>query len=85
MSVSHPWPAAAVLLGHGPAGGSHPKQPEHRRQLVIGISGRVEVTATGETRTFGPGDILLVEDIKGSGHSSHTPDGFTAAFVVLDP
>ena len=85
MSVSPPWPAAAVLLGHGPAGGSHPKQPEHRRQLVIGISGRVEVTATGETRAFGPGDILLVEDIEGFGHSSRTPDGFVAAFVVLDP
>ena len=25
MSVSQPWPAAAVLLGHGPAGGSHPR------------------------------------------------------------
>ena len=85
MSVSQPWPAAAVLLGHGPAGGSHPKQPEHRRQLVIGISGRVEVTATGETRTFGPGDILLVEDIEGFGHSSRTSEGFVAAFVVLDP
>ena len=85
MSVSQPWQAVAVLLGHGPAGGSHPKQLEHWRQLVIGISGRVEVTATCETRTFGPGDILLVEDTKGFGHSSRTSDGFVAAFVVLDP
>jgi len=82
MSVSQPWQAAAVLFGHGPAGGS---QPEHRRQLVIGISGRVEVTATGETRTFGPGDILLVEDTDGFGHSSRTSEGFVAAFVVLEP
>src|SRR5207244_3843621 len=66
-------------------GGSHPEQPEHRRQLVVGISGRAEVTATGETRAFGPGDILLVEDTDGFGHSSRTPDGFVAAFVVLDP
>jgi hypothetical protein len=85
MSVSQPWQAAAVLFGHGPAGGSHPEQPEHRRQLVIGISGRVEVTATGETRTFGPGDILLVEDTEGFGHSSQSAEGFLAAFVVLDP
>jgi len=42
MSVSGPWRAAAVGFGHGPAGGSHPEQPGHRRQLVIGISGRVE-------------------------------------------
>jgi hypothetical protein len=36
-------------------------------------------------RTFGPGDILLVEDTEGFGHSSRTSDGFVAAFVVLDP
>jgi hypothetical protein len=47
------WPMVPITRlsadadGHGPAGGSHPEQPEHRRQLVIGISGRVEVTATG--------------------------------------
>ncbi len=34
---------------------------------------------------FGPGDVLLVEDTDGFGHSSRTPDGFVAAFVVLDP
>ena len=50
------------------------------------IGGRtVEEAATGEIRTFGPGDILLVEDTEGFGHSSRTPDGFVAAFVVLDP
>ena len=37
MGVSEPWQAVAVLLGHGPAGGSHPEQPEHQRQLVIGL------------------------------------------------
>jgi hypothetical protein len=47
------------------------------------ISGRVEVTASGETRTFGPGDVLLVEDTEGLGHSSRSAEGFLAAFVVL--
>jgi hypothetical protein len=85
MSVSQPWPASAVLLGHGPAGGGHEQQPEHQRQLVIGVSGRVEVTATGETRGFGPGDVLLVEDTEGLGHSSRTSEGFVAAFSPLGP
>lgn len=85
MGVSQPWPASAVLFGRGPAGGSHGEQPEHRRQLVFGVSGRVEVTATGETRTFGPGDVLLVEDTEGFGHSSQSPEGFVAAFVLLEP
>jgi quercetin dioxygenase-like cupin family protein len=83
MSVSRPFQASAVLFGRGPAGGSHPEQPEHARQLVVGISGRVEVTASGETRTFGPGDVLLVEDTEGLGHSSRSAEGFLAAFVVL--
>jgi hypothetical protein len=83
FSVSAPWAASAALLGGGPAGGSHPEQPEHHRQLIIGVSGTVEVTATGATRTFGPGDVLLVEDTEGIGHSSRSATGFVAAFVVL--
>lgn len=85
MSISAPWQASAVLFGRGPAGGSHAEQPEQRRQLVVGISGRVKVTASGETRTFGPGDVLLVEDTEGFGHSSESAEGFLAAFVVLEP
>jgi len=85
MSVSEPWQASAVLFGRGAAGGSHPNQPERRRQLVIGVSGTVEVTATGETRTFGPGDVLLVEDTSGVGHSSRSSEGFVGAFVLLEP
>ena len=85
MSVSEAWQASGVLFGRGAAGGSHSEQPEHRRQLVIGVSGTVEVTATGETRTFGPGDVLLVEDTTGVGHSSRSSEGFVGAFVLLEP
>lgn len=85
MSVSGPWQASAVVFGRGAAGGSHPDQPEQRRQLVIGLSGTVEVTAIGETRTFGPGDVLLVEDTSGVGHSSRSSEGFVGAFVLLEP
>jgi quercetin dioxygenase-like cupin family protein len=83
LSVSQPWTASSVLLGRGPAGGSHAEQPEHQRQLVIGVAGTVEVTATGETRVFGAGDVLLVEDTEGVGHSSRSSTGFVAAFVLL--
>jgi quercetin dioxygenase-like cupin family protein len=85
MSVSEPWQASAVLFGRGPAGGSHPEQPEHQRQLIVGISGTVEITASGATRTFRPGDVLLVEDTTGVGHSSRSSEGFTAAVVQLEP
>ena len=85
LSVSEPWPASAVRFGRGVAGGGHPDQPEPRRQLVVIVSGSVEVTATGDTRTFGPGDVLLVEDTTGAGHSSRSSEGFVGAIVVLEP
>lgn len=34
-------------------------------------------------RTFGPGDVLLVEDTRGFGHASRSSEGFVAAFVPL--
>ena len=81
-SLSQPMPAAAVLFARAPAG-SHGEQPESQRQLAVGVSGTVEITASGEARTFGPGDVLLIEDTEGVGHSSRT-SGFTAAVIVLD-
>jgi hypothetical protein len=83
LSVSEPMPASAVLFGRAPAGGSHPEQPESRRQLMICLSGSGEITASGETRVFRPGDVLLVEDVEGVGHSSSTSEGFTVVAVVL--
>jgi quercetin dioxygenase-like cupin family protein len=54
-----------------------------RRQWVIVLSGRVEVTTSdGERRQFGPGAFVLVEDIVGKGHVSTplTPD---YSFVMI--
>jgi hypothetical protein len=45
--------------------------PAPRRQFVIHLTGQIETRASdGETRTFGPGDILLMEDRSGKGHIS---------------
>jgi hypothetical protein len=42
-----------------------------RRQFVVNLSGEVEITVSdGETRRFGPGSILLAEDVDGKGHIS---------------
>ncbi|MBI3743562.1 MAG: hypothetical protein HY261_04670 [Chloroflexi bacterium] len=39
------------------------------RQYVITLAGRIEIeTSDGEKRVFGPGDILLTEDVQGEGH-----------------
>src|ERR1700720_4962478 len=42
-----------------------------RRQFVINLTGEVEITVSdGEKRRFGPGSILLAEDVTGKGHIS---------------
>ena len=50
---------------------------------MICVSGSGEITASGETRTFRTGDVLLVEDVDGVGHSSSTAEGFTVVAVIL--
>ncbi|MFJ4656914.1 hypothetical protein ACIP5Y_37100 [Nocardia sp. NPDC088792] len=45
--------------------------PAPARQWVVMIRGTIEVTTTaGEKRVFGPGDLLLVSDTEGLGHST---------------
>jgi len=84
LSVSPPMPASAAFFVRAPAGGGHPEQPEAQRRLAIVVSGEVEITASGETRVGRPGDVLLVEDTEGAGHSSRTGPGFTAIMITLD-
>ncbi|MBM7784880.1 cupin domain-containing protein [Tenggerimyces flavus] len=83
LAVSAPLQASAVLFAAGPKEGSHPEQPESRRQLIIGLQGSAEIITRDETRTLGPGDVLLAEDLEGPGHASRSTEGFSAVVVVL--
>ena len=54
-----------------PAGWSSDWHPSSARNLFFVLSGEWEVTASdGESRRFGVGSVLLVEDTTGKGHSS---------------
>lgn len=54
-----------------PAGWSSHWHPSSARNLFFVLSGEWEVTASdGESRSFGVGSVLLVEDTTGKGHSS---------------
>jgi hypothetical protein len=45
------------------------------RMLQSYLSGAVEVTASdGQSRRFGPGSLLLLEDTRGQGHSTRILD-----------
>jgi hypothetical protein len=49
----------------------HPEAPHRspRRQFAVHLRGSAEVeVSSGEVRTFGPGDVVLLEDIDGAGH-----------------
>jgi hypothetical protein len=47
-----------------------------RRQLIVLLDGAIELEVSdGEKRSFGGGDILLVEDTTGRGHRTRTTDG----------
>ena len=50
--------------------------PAPRRQYIINLDGGVKITASdGESREIGPGEVILVEDIKGKGHLSQSIGG----------
>jgi len=58
--------------------------PTPARQFIIPLSGEMELQASdGKTRTFAPGDILLVENTKGKGHASRMVSSSLGVFAVI--
>ena len=55
-----------------------------RRQYTITISGEVEIgTGDGTVRRFGPGTVLLAEDLTGQGHTTRVVGTETRITVVV--
>jgi len=87
LSLSAFLPASQVGFMNAPAGWASDWHPSSARNLFFVISGEWEVTASdGETRRFGVGSVLLVEDTNGQGHSSRVVSEVDslAALVKLD-
>jgi len=64
-------PATHYGFVSAPAGWRSDWHASEGRNFFVVISGEWEINASdGETRRFGPGDTLLVEDMTGRGHSS---------------
>ncbi len=64
-------PATQFGFMNAPAGWSSEWHPTSARNIFFVLTGEWEVIASdGESRRFGPGSILLVEDTTGKGHSS---------------
>ena len=61
--------------------------PASRKQFVVTLEGEVDVFAgDGTTRRFGPGDIMLADDLNSRGHLSKAVGGKSrrCIFVTLD-
>ena len=87
LSLSAFSPASQVGFMNAPAGWASDWHPSSARNLFFVISGEWEVTASdGESRRFGPGTVLLVEDTDSKGHSSRVVSeaDSLAAMVQLD-
>ena len=89
ISISDATPADSVVFLSSPSGWLGDFHPAPRRQFMFLLSGQLEVEVSdGETRRFGPGAVLLVEDIVGRGHLSRVVgDGraYMVAVPITDP
>jgi quercetin dioxygenase-like cupin family protein len=84
FEVSAPLPAERAMLFEFPTGWFGDWHPSPRRQLYFNLSGHLEVeVADGEIRHLDPGDIVLVEDLSGSGHVTRVVGGASSTGVFI--
>jgi hypothetical protein len=83
LSFGERFPVSSLFFATAAPGRRRAQAPEPRRNWVLCLTGSFEITASGETREFSPGDLLLAEDVDGDGHLSFTSEGYTVATVVL--
>ena len=69
FDLSAPMAAERLVLFEFPVGWFGDWHPAPQRQLYFNLGGRLEVeVGDGEVRHFGPGDVVLLEDVMGTGH-----------------
>lgn len=87
IDVSQAMAADNVVFIQAPAGLAIDYHPAPSRHLLVVISGGWKMTVSdGESRQFGPGDAILVEDLVGKGHLTEVTghDDFLGFFAWLD-
>lgn len=77
--------ATAVIFKNDPGTHLLDWHPAPRRQYCITLSGSAEIQiGDGAVKTFGPGDVLLAEDVTGQGHKLVPRDNWTRVFVHIE-
>ena len=84
LDVIEPQPATSVVFREAPPGNFIDWHPAPRRQYIIQLSGEVEIGfVDGTSVRYLPGDVRLVEDTTGRGHTtSVTSDEPSVTAVV---
>ncbi len=83
LDISDPIGTSQCFWFRFPQDWSDAAHPSPRRQLFILLEGQVEGwTSQGETRVFGPGDRILMEDTTGKGHGARPLGGEALAIVI---
>ena len=70
LDVSTAVPVGELLFIRFAAGWTDPAHPAPARQWMLVLSGRGETRAGGETRSWGPGSVFLLEDTSPPGHAT---------------
>jgi hypothetical protein len=70
LDVSTAVPVREMMFIRFGAGWTDPAHPAPARQWMFVLSGRGETTAGGETRSWGPGAVFLLEDTSPPGHGT---------------
>ena len=86
MYVSEPVTAARGVFFRIPAGWFGNWHPTPCRQYYVQTTGELEVQVSdGEIRHFHPGDVVLVEDVEGKGHTTRvvSDDAVCGVYVQL--
>ena len=80
-------PAQTTMATEMPEGLYQDWHPASRRQLLVVLSGTLEVeTSDGRKHRCGSGDVFLADDIGSRGHRTRTIDGpARVLFVHLPP
>jgi hypothetical protein len=79
-------PVKGLVFRENPVDGSDAFHTPPQRQFVITLVGAVELkVGDGSTRVFGPGDVLLAEDITGEGHSARELIGPRRSLILPIP
>ena len=81
--LSHAFETDGVQFMRLPSGWAADAIQVPKKQFLICLKGQLEVTASdGKSRSFGPGDTVLMEDIDGKGHRARVKGEECVAAVI---